>query len=80
MSKNLQGATVNGAGTKIATAKALGTSPVNTAVRANDNHTTVKIGNMDVPIKAAIEMGYLQRDSSGTLVELNGPVTPTRVG
>lgn len=80
MAKNLVGASVNGSGTKIAAAKALGTAAKNTAVATNDAHTLVPHGNQMVPVKAAINMGLLQRDSSGTLVELNPAQPATRVG
>lgn len=80
MSTNLVGASVNASGTKISTAKALGTGPLNTSIHGNDHHTTVKVGAAEVTIKNAIDMGILRRNSSGVLEELNLPQPYTRVG
>jgi hypothetical protein len=77
---NLIGATVNGSGTKIAAAKVLGTGSLDTTKAGNDAHTTVPHRGMSIPIKAAINMGLLQRNAAGVLVELNPASTPTRVG
>lgn len=78
MSRNLQGAVVNGAGTRIAAARVLGTAAaVATATPARDVDTLVSNGNQLITIKAAINLGILQRDDSGTLVELNPPAAPT---
>lgn len=76
---NLVGASVNAGGTKIAAAKALGSSPLDTTKAINDTHTLVPHGNQMIPVKAAINMGLLQRNASGALVELNGPQAATRV-
>lgn len=76
---NLIGASVNAGGTKIAAAKALGSSTLDTTKAVNDSHTLVPHGNLMLPIKAAINMGLLQRNSAGTLVELNPAQPATRV-
>ena len=80
MSTNLVGASVNGAGTKISTAKALGTGSFNTSIRDNDHHTIVKVGAAEMTVKNAIDQGLLRRNSSGVLEELNLPQPYTRVG
>lgn len=80
MSTNLVGASVNGSGTKVSTAKALGSGALNTSDRGNDHHTTVQVGSAAMTIKAAINMGILRRNSSGVLEELNPPQPFTRVG
>lgn len=77
---NLTGSSVNAGGTKIATAKTHGSSTLDTTKPLLDPTTYIKHGNLDISVKSAINMGLLNRDSSGVLVELNGPVTPTRVG
>lgn len=76
---NLIGSTVNAGGTKIATAKVLGTGKLATTDISNDAHTFIVVGNRDFSVKAAIAMGMLNRDSSGTLVELNPASVPTIV-
>ena len=80
MSTNLVGATVNAGGTRIANAKSVGTNKLDTAQASLDHGAVVPNGNQLVPVKAAINMGILRRNSSGTLEELNPPTTPTRVG
>lgn len=80
MSREIAGATVNASGTKIATAKVLGTAPLDTTKASNDAHTLVAHGSMTIPVAKAINMGHLQRNAAGTLEELNPPQPATRVG
>lgn len=80
MAKNLLGATVNGSGTKIASAAPLGTSKLDTSKADLDASTVVTVGSQRLTVKAAINMGLLQRDASGTLVELNPAQAATRQG
>jgi len=74
---SLKGSSVNGSGTKIATAAALGSGKLDTTKPVNDPHTFVKVGNQHINIKTAIAMGLLARNASDTLVELNSKATPT---
>lgn len=75
--KAFQGATVNGSGTLAATAKAHGTSPLDTTKASCDTHTVV--GPRDLTVKAAIAMGQLRRN--GTVLEELLPAQPaSRVG
>jgi hypothetical protein len=78
--RNFAGASVNAVGTKIATAKALGTGVLGTAVERNDSHTLISHGAMQVPVKTAINMGLLNRTPAGVLEELNPPQSATRAG
>jgi hypothetical protein len=78
--RNFMGASVNGAGVMIATAKPFGTSVLDTTKEALDHTTTVKHGGREMTIKAAIAMGYLHRNAAGTLEELNQAQPYTRVG
>ena len=80
MSRELAGATVNASGTKIATAKAMGTNPLNTANPVYDSHTLVAHGGMSIPVSKSINMGHLQRNAAGAMEELNPPQPATRVG
>lgn len=80
MGKNFVGASVNVGGTTVATAKPLGTNKMDTAKESQDALTVVQVGPMVLPVKAAINMGYLQRNAAGVLVELNPPQPTTRVG
>lgn len=80
MSRELAGASVNAGGTKIATAKAMGTNPLDTTKASNDAHTLVSHGSQLIPVAKAINMGHLQRNAAGTLEELNPPQPATRVG
>lgn len=80
MAQNFAGSVVNGAGTLIATARALGSGALNTANAANDGHTVVSRGNQRITIRTAIKLGLLNRDAAGTLVELTQASPYTRVG
>lgn len=76
MARNLAGVAVNGAGTLIATARALGSGALNTAVEANDGHTVISLGNQRITIRTAIKLGLLDRNAAGTLVELARATPP----
>lgn len=76
---NLVGASVNAAGTLIATAKALGSGSLDLTNSNNDAHTVITVGSMQLTVKGAIAEGLLQRNSSGVLVELNPSQQATRV-
>lgn len=76
---NLIGATVNASGTKVATAKALGSGKLDTSDPKNDTHTIIKHGNQEMTVQNAINMGILQRNAAGVLVELDTPKAVTRV-
>lgn len=79
-SRNFKGATVNGSGTKIAASVAFGTTGKDTSKESNDSATIIKHGSMEVDVKSAISMGILNRNSSGTLEELNPAQPYTRQG
>lgn len=71
---------MNASGTKIATAKPVGMSPLDTSKATLDTSTIVLHGSTEVDIKSAINMGLLQRNAAGTLVELNPAQPYTRQG
>lgn len=78
-SRNFKGAIVNGSGTRIAAIRAIGTATAATTA-SNEAGATVPHGSMRVDVKSAINMGILDRNASGVLVELNPPAAHTRVG
>lgn len=75
----VKGVAVNVAGTKIATAVALGSAKLDTTKPALDHSTLVTHGTQRITVKSAINMGLLARDATETLVELNGATAPTKV-
>lgn len=80
MSTNLKGASVNAGGTRIATAKPLGTSVKDTSKVLLDASTVVMHGASEVDVKSAINMGLLRRNAAGVLEELNPAQPYTRQG
>lgn len=68
------GASVNGSGTRIATIKAIGSNPVDTANPNLFSGMQVQYyGTQFIPVDEAIEMGILQWDNVGlSLSEMNG--------
>jgi hypothetical protein len=69
-----QGYSINGSGTRIATARRLdGVTPTLTNL-TQDTDTLIALGSQWITIKDAIAMGVLDRiPASNTLVELFGP-------
>lgn len=80
VSTNLVGASVNTGGTKIATAKLVGTGTLNTTDKGGDSNTVISHGAMSIPVKAAINMGILRRNAAGVLEELKPAQPHTRQG
>jgi hypothetical protein len=75
----VKGVAVNAAGTKIATAVALGSAKLDTTKPALDHSTLVTHGSQKITVKSAINMGLLARDSADALVELNAATAATKV-
>lgn len=70
MTQAYEGATVNAAGSIIATARPFGTSPFDLSNPDYDHCTVILFGPTGMTIKNAISAGILRRNEAGILEEL----------